>query len=349
MDITAHKILDDGAVEEMCVSDGGPWGGNSVNREFVELLKKCWGNDFIATLQQAEQTQWAIIERSFEQAKRTPDIKELTQLPLCHVAIPVMKLYEKRMQKDISLTRDNYLYINEEYQLVATKSGINKLFQPSVQHVIDKVGDVLSDKVTHVDYMFIVGGFASSHYLTDSIKGEFCNRSKILIPHDPQLAVLKGAVKFGMNPHIIMTRVMPRTYGTLISYTFDPNIHDADRKYVVENKLRCKVFSKLVTVGQHVNITQEIERHYAPVWSTQKAVRCALFETEQLNAMYPDEPHVTQMPGCLEVPIPDAADGGDRAVQLFVKFGTTEIRARARREDDPHGEWYHTVFEYSPQ
>ena len=349
VDITAHKILDDGAVEEMCVADGGPWGGHSVNRAFVEVLKKCWGSDFITTLQETDQTQWSTIERSFEQAKRTPNIQELAQLPLFHVSIPVMKLYEKNMQKDITSARDNYLYINKEYQLVATKSGISKLFQTTVQYVIDKVGDILSDKVTRVDYMFVVGGFASSHYLTDFIKGKFDKTSNILIPHDPQLAVLKGAVKFGMNPYIIKKRVMPRTYGKHLNEIFDPICHDPGRKYVIENEERCKVFDKLVTVGQHVDITQEIERNVVSVSSTQKAIGFVLYETKQLQAIYPDEPHVTQMPGCLEVPIPDATDGGDRAVQLFVKFGTTEIRARARRKDDPHGEWYHTVFEYSPQ
>ena len=65
--------------------------------------------------------------------------------------------------------------------------------------------------------------------------------------------------------------------------------------------------------------------------------------------MCPDEPHVTEMQSRLCVPIPDASEGGDRDVELFVRFRTTEIRARARREKEPHGEWYHTVIEYSPQ
>ena len=350
MDITVHKLLDDGAVEEMCIADGGPWGGNAVNRAFEELLKKCWGSDFIAKLQQTDQVQWSSIQRSFEQAKRTPNIKELGQVGLWHVGIPVVRLYEKLKQKDITDVRDSNLYINDDCQLVATSSGINKLFQLTVRNVMDKVKYLLSEKVTNVDYMFVVGGFASSVYLTDSLKMAFDKKTQILIPNDPQLAVLRGAVKFGQNPDIIRKRVMPRTYGVDVSPVFDPLLHDpVKKKYDIEGTEYCDTFYKLVTVGQHVDITQEIESVYVPLESTQKNITFSFFETEQMDAMYEDEPHLTKMQSHLRVPIPDASEGGDREVELFVKFGTTEIRARARRHKEPHGEWYHTVMEYSPQ
>ena len=349
VDIAVHKILDDGAVEEMCIADGGPWGANAVNRAFEELLKKCWGSDFIAKLQQTDQVQWTSIQRSFEQAKRTPNIKELGQVALWHVGVPVVKLYDKVKKKDIEEVRDNNLYINDDYQLMATRSGINELFRPTVHKIIDKVKHLLTDKVTNVAYIFVVGGFASSAYLTDSLKMAFGTKTQILIPNDPQLAVLSGAVKFGKNPDIVRKRVMPRTYGMKESPVFDPLLHDPVKKYDIEGTEYCYTFDKLVTVGQHVDITQEIDRVYLPIESTQKIITFEFYETKQMDALYPDEPHLTKIQSELNVPISDASEGGDRSVELFIQFGTTEIRARARRHKEPHGEWYHTVMEYSPQ
>ena len=102
---------------------------------------------------------------------------------MCHVGVQLVRLYEKMHKKDIILARDVHLYMNDDYQPMATSAGIDKLSQPTVQNVIDKVKHLLSDKVTNVD--------------------NFSKNISILIPDDPQLAVLRGAVNFVQNPNII--------------------------------------------------------------------------------------------------------------------------------------------------
>ena len=348
MDIAVHKILEDGAVEEMCAADGGPWGGNSVNKKFVDLLKRCWGRDFIATLQHSHQTQWSSIERSFEQAKRTPDLQQMNQLALLHAGVPVVNLYSKETRKDITLAKDGNLYLNDEYQLMITKSGIDKLFMPTVQHIIDTLRDV-TRKVPRTDYMFLVGGFASAQYLTNSIKNTFGKDIAILIPNDPQLTVLRGAVKFGQNPDVIRKRVMTRTYGVNLGPKFDPSRHDLSQKFVVGGQNRCHVFHKLVTVGDHIDINQEIQICRKPVSLTQTRITLYFYETIEKDVMYLDDPSLAKTQGCISVPIPDASEGEYRGVELMVKFGTTEIRARARRRKTPNAKWYHTIVEYSPK
>ena len=99
------------------------------------------------------------------------------------MGVRLVRLYEQMNKKDIILARDVHLYRNDDYQPMATSAGIDKLFQPTVQNVIDKVKHLLSDEVTNVN--------------------NFSKNISILIPDDTQLAVLRGAVKFGQNPNII--------------------------------------------------------------------------------------------------------------------------------------------------
>ena len=43
MDITVHKVVSDGKVEEVIPPLGGPFGGNLVNEEFTKLLIQVLG------------------------------------------------------------------------------------------------------------------------------------------------------------------------------------------------------------------------------------------------------------------------------------------------------------------
>lgn len=38
VDITAHKVQEDGNVKELYKANGGPWGGKSVNDAFLRFL-----------------------------------------------------------------------------------------------------------------------------------------------------------------------------------------------------------------------------------------------------------------------------------------------------------------------
>ena len=350
MDIAIHKILDDGAVEEMCIANGGPWGGNTVNKALADLLGKYWSSAFVTKIQQERQLQWLMIERDFENAKRSSKINEKDSLFLFTINPPIIRLYQEETGNNIFWTKEDNsnFYTNDDCQLVISKTTVDQLFLPTVQHVLDKINHLISDKVIKVDYMFLVGGFTSCQYLTDSIKKAFKEKITILIPDAPQLAVLKGAVKFGRNPNVIKKRIMPRTYGFSKSILYDPCVHDSSKMYLCEGKERCDIFHKLVTVGQHVDVDEEIREYRAPLRSDQTVVPCTIFETTEEDVMYIDHPSIKNTHISLNVPVPDAADGGDRDVIVYIKFGTSEIRARGRRRDDQNGEWYHTVVEYTP-
>jgi hypothetical protein len=55
-----------------------------------------------------------------------------------------------------------------------------------------------------------VGGYSDSPLLIGAIKDKFPNLS-VIVPRDPGLAVLKGAVLYGCEPHSITERVTARS------------------------------------------------------------------------------------------------------------------------------------------
>ena len=54
-------------------------------------------------------------------------------------------------------------------------------------------------EVSNIKFLFLVGGFAESPLLQQAVQVMLQGRSRIIIPHDVGLTILKGAVLFGLS------------------------------------------------------------------------------------------------------------------------------------------------------
>lgn len=68
-------------------------------------------------------------------------------------------------------------------------------------------------ELSDVQTLFSVGRFSNSSILMDAIKDTLGPEIDVIIPRDPGLAVLKGAVICGFEPEIMTTRFSLQTYG----------------------------------------------------------------------------------------------------------------------------------------
>ena len=82
-----------------------------------------------------------------------------------------------------------------------------------------------NDQLKDVSNIVLVGGYAESKLLQDCIKSKFSSKT-VIIPNQPGLAVLKGAVIFGHDPSIIAERICRYTYGIGCSLPFDDKFHE---------------------------------------------------------------------------------------------------------------------------
>ena len=236
-----------------------------VDKEFINLLEEVFGTDFMNMYKLNHPRGWVELLNSFEMVKKPFNEKENNFLK-----VPLPWTFgdfhsERKGGKSIKATlqeldNPNIKFMNGS--IVLKNNAAKRLFMPIIQIIIGHFGNLLEDPNLHdCRYIFMVGGFSESSLLQDQVKKQFeSNGTKVLIPSEAQLAVLKGAVLFGHFPTEIKARIARKTYGYGINDCFDAKIHDPKRRYYDETGVKyCKyVFVTLVKQGESVPVGHEI-------------------------------------------------------------------------------------------
>ncbi|KAG2191590.1 hypothetical protein INT46_008889 [Mucor plumbeus] len=211
-----------------------------------------------------------------------------------------------------------------------------KVFEPVVERVIallEKQYNAVPDK--KVSCIFLVGGFGSSNYLFQRVQEVFESRvDQVLCPPRAAMAVVRGAVYFGLNPRVITSRVSRRTYGINAGLPFDEKLDPISSRVVrPDGSIRCTSrFLVFVKKGDVLPIDHCIRERMFVYYGTIKATDIMLYATdEDKEPRYFDEPNVKQV-AAISVPIPklpDVAHGERIAYTVRMYFGLTEIRMEA--------------------
>ncbi|ORX55182.1 actin-like ATPase domain-containing protein [Hesseltinella vesiculosa] len=145
----------------------------------------------------------------------------------------------------------------------------DKVFEPVVTRVLNLIQRQLDSSGSNsVDAIFMVGGFGMSTYLQHRVKETFVPRVRFVSsPPRPEMAVVRGAVYFGMNPHLVTQRVSRRTYGLDAKLPFnslhDPQTHRID----VRGKSYCRDrFSVYVNKGDAIGVDESVTKDIITVY-----------------------------------------------------------------------------------
>ena len=76
-----------------------------------------------------------------------------------------------------------------------------------------------------MSHLFLVGGFAESPVLQEEVRSEFRDEVRVVIPRGVGVAVLRGAVLYGLDPAIVRVRRAKMTYGIGVIKPFQQGIH----------------------------------------------------------------------------------------------------------------------------
>ncbi|KAK4163690.1 hypothetical protein QBC43DRAFT_370448 [Cladorrhinum sp. PSN259] len=74
---------------------------------------------------------------------------------------------------------------------------LQDVFEPAILKVIELVKEQIKSTTVPIRAVFLVGGFGSSNYLTERLRGAISDNIQILRPHEAWLAVAYGAVMMG--------------------------------------------------------------------------------------------------------------------------------------------------------
>ncbi|XP_069051089.1 heat shock 70 kDa protein 12A-like [Lepisosteus oculatus] len=326
IDITVHKVLEGGYLQELHKVSGGDMGGVSVDKKFKSFLRDIFQSDL-----------WSKYEKEFpgELQKIMYDFcaqKCVSEEQDIYIACPynLTRSAEERHEIEIFFKHAEDACWSDG----TIKIGHRKLqtfFDDSLNKIVEQIKAIFSTPEINIDYILLVGGYASSKFLRDKIHQEFSSSCRVLCPIDSQMAIVKGAILFGNDPKIIASRVSGLTYAIACCAKFNPLIHRQDKRRVNKtgDYVYCKdLFKKLVEKGQSVACNEVSEYIFGPIDDDQEAMFFCFYSTERLDATYVDEDGIKNI-GSFSVPMPKVKLGRNRSVRVDVKFGLTEIQATA--------------------
>ena len=332
LDVTAHEILDDGNMKEIYQVTGGAYGGMYVDEKFEKLLENLFGISKVKEYRIRFPAEWLRLINDFEMKKRGRRAfdDKITRITLPRnflemVSGPSTSDFSTRFARSCNL--DDVEIYNDEYLCLGPKT-LKSLFDPVINGIVRHMRGLLSKPtLKNVNCLFMVGGFAESVILQESVKKAFSSRYKILVPNYAGIAVVQGATMFGQKPTIVDSRVMATTYGFRIHRNFNPKIDDPEKKKIIEGVSYCKdVFDIVVQENDVVKIGETKRFTRAPLYSDQKTISFPFFTSTDPNVRYTTDSSVGPSIGEVIVDSPDTSKGKNRDLELCIFFGGTEIK-----------------------
>ncbi|XP_053398765.1 heat shock 70 kDa protein 12A-like [Mercenaria mercenaria] len=327
IDIVAHKVRKDGRIRELFRATGGAWGGTMIDNQFLNLLNKIFGEDFMLAFQNEFPKDFVELLQDFEIKKRGECESIRVSLPynFCnykHLGRPVqecIKQFAAQAEAEIKFSSG---------KLVMSAAVVNELFQDALVQINDHLQSLMKKtRLKDVRYIFLVGGFAESSRLQRAIKDEFSSESvSVLIPEEASLAVVRGAVAFGRDPSSICQRICRFTYGVGSYLPFEEGVHRPDLKVESDGMALCKSILQIwAEAGEVIGHNEIWKETYTPIITNQKGIIFEFYKSSKRKVKYTDEEGVSKC-GCLVVEMPDMTGDKSRSVDLEVIFGGTEIR-----------------------
>ena len=323
-------------MKELLVANGGSWGGARVDQNFVNLLKESLG-DFIEHYQKNEPNQWLTLMLNFEKAKKIvkADGKHEIRLQLSfNIFKSHFDLTGKELDKVINQSKSVTGMSCRNGSLVLTHEATMKLFMPVIFEIQNHVVRLLEQPVLReISHVMLVGGFAECAILQEGIKEILPKEVNVLIPQEAQLAIIKGAVTYGLNPRAIESRFVRKTYGVDMEPRFKCHLHRPDKKVVREGKEYCNdVFDMYVKKGDSLEGNDVVKKIYFPRHSWQPYMTFDIFYTDQEEldqVEYVDSGRFRKA-GFLVVDMPKKEGAKNRKVEVEFRFGGTEIEVSGK-------------------
>ncbi|XP_022519365.2 beta-galactosidase-1-like protein isoform X3 [Astyanax mexicanus] len=327
IDITVHEVVEGGCLKELHRVSGSDMGGQTVDKNFKTFLRELFSEEVFDEFEENHPSELQRLMYEFSICKRCKG-NVFVQCPINLKEIATRyKVIENYFDGNNDAAWD-------EGQILLSGEKLKSLHDDSLRSIESLITDILKKPNLNIDYIFLVGGFALSAYVNSLVREKFGGRCKVVCPADAQMAVLRGAVTFGMIPNVVLSRISRFTYGIGIAHLFDETKHKGKRKYVTkEGKVFCDVcFHCLVKKDESVLFDEVREYVFSPAERDQRAACFRFYYTESKTPEFTDEPGMTKI-GSLTVSMPVIEEGSSRSVKLKIKFGFTEMQATATDVD----------------
>lgn len=335
-DITVHEKLSDGNLREVHRACGGPWGGTSVDANFINLLGNIIGSNAMTFFMNTHRGDYHDLMKEFEITKRSIELE--SEKPV-NIKLP-FTMFEtvknpRFKGKDFKTALAESVYA-KDIKVIGDKIKMSadlarSLIGSVADNIIKQMEECFREVITqhNLSLILMVGGFSESPYIQERVKERFegQNNVKVLIPQEAGLAVLKGAVVFGRQPQSISSRILRYTYGAEITPEWNPEIYDVAHRS--EDGLRCNnVFKPFAYMDKEIMFGDKIERTYNTIEPKQRVVYLKIFCTDKFDTKYTTEPGCMLL-GTLSVTL-KSPKKESQEIMVIYEFGNTELRVSGK-------------------
>ena len=290
IDISTHKrIEEDGDIyiEEVYPPIGGNNGSTYINKKFMEeVIKKLFGKEAYDRLMEAINDPYERLEiyadycdflESIEEFKTKISEDKSNKKESRNINCHIFKEFLGKKEKIDNLIEKFNKTCRNDWQIKDYNKNFRIYFP--YQIMMDLTKEIIVDKITkyvrkivfdvpNINSIIFAGSVSKNNYVISMIEEALSDYElKSYVCTYPSVAVVKGAVIFGLNPYIIRKRISKYTIGIRCSETWDElkhGDHPEKKYYDQEDKCyRCMdIFSTIIQRGQKILADEINVRHY---------------------------------------------------------------------------------------
>lgn len=329
VDVTVQEVLPDHTLKELHKASGGAWGGTKIDEAFLQLIISIVGAPVFQQFKEKYPKDYLELVQSFETKKRAVNTssKETFRIP-----VSLVELFETESEEELNSlilqTRHRGKLKLDGDKLIMYGEMISEMFKHSRESIVEHVESLFAHPFCKdVDKILMVGGFSECVIIQEAIKKRFPNK-RVVIPPDAGLAIVKGAVLFGHNPKMIISRNTKWTYGVQTNRNFKPG-DPPDKMFKVGNVEKCKeIFSVHIGVNKTVEVGTPLPpKRYRALHRDDETIDIPIYISSE------EQPEFTTDSSCSylgKLTIELQKSNSDREIEVGMTFGGTELVVEAK-------------------
>ncbi len=241
-DICFQEVVGEGGVKGIVggPSTGGPWGSTVIDEEFMRVLEVILPKGWLKEFRENNPRDYLTLRHNFEHAKETfyrrqekeaiyrAEKRRKRKYHRVDAPDSFARFLDEKVAMDPTLAekyesfadmaptlpfeeikKTAHLKCDDNDDLLLSYKMWEHLFDSKVvEPLCDHLYNCLREMKRDFKYFFLVGGLSASGYVQTVMREKFGRDSEfgleIIIPKDPLLSVVKGAVLFAKNPECKM-------------------------------------------------------------------------------------------------------------------------------------------------
>jgi hypothetical protein len=357
-DIVAHLVGSNNYINEIYPSCGGNYGSNEIDKQiFKDIIFKLFNcQDFNTFYKKYKYTnndsededenekaqlfkEWTELEREIKEFKESVTIEKIKNKEKKTLTLSCFKqIFDEDTNINDLVDEYNNNINNIDLHLRAKKNKNKWLiefpykiiyyYMKEQASAICKIINNINSK-EKIKTLIFVGGYCSNEVIINLIKSGINNVTIYLRPSNPCLAIMDGAVLFGIQPSTINVRKAKYTIGKAVNKVWNEEIHGGKgKKYQGEitGTWYCEgCFSKFITINQSLKYGEEISHITYPRYKDQNEFSLHFYKTKKTDPIFVFEDGIEKIGECsLEIG-DEFEEFEDKKIKTTMKFGGTFI------------------------